>query len=133
MSVHRNTAKLLSVAPATDTGQVGSTYLVLPSDGDRLNDKDQSFRVFLHGTQAGGATGPTTDIRLETSDDKTNWVTAASATQLAQDGAVHEFKDVTALGPFVRAVTQLGGDTKPNHTAKVVLASNGPFRLVKVS
>jgi len=133
MSVHRNTAKLLSVAPATDTGQVGSTYLVLPSDGDRLNDKDQSFRVFLHGTQAGGATGPTTDIRLETSDDKTNWVTAASATQLTQDGSVHEFKDITALGPFVRAVTQLGGATKPNHTASVLLASNGPFRLKKVS
>lgn len=133
MSLHRHAAPLLAVASAVATGQVGSTFVVLPADGDRLSDKDQSFRAFFHATQAGGATSPTTDVRLETSDDKTNWVPVVSATQLAQDGSVHEFKDITALGPFVRAVTVLAGATKPNHTARVVLVSNGPFRLVKVS
>ena len=129
MSVHRHKALLLAVTPATDEDQVGSTYAVLPADGDRQGDSDQAFRVFLHGSQSGGATSPTTDIRLETSDDKTNWVVAASAAQMTQDGSIHEFKAVTALGPYVRAVTQLGGGTKPNHTASVVLVSNGPFRL----
>ena len=129
MSLHRHTASLLSVTSAVATDQIGSSFVVLPADGDRLNDKDQSFRAFFHATQEGGVTAPTTDVRLETSDDKTNWVSVVAATQQTQDGSVHEFKDITALGPFVRAVTQLGGGTKPDHTATVQLVSNGPFRL----
>lgn len=129
MSLHRHTATLLAVTEAVALGQIGATYVVLPADGDNVADKDQSFRVFFHATQANGAASPTTDVRLETSGDKTNWIPVANATQLAQDGQVHEFKDVTALGPYVRAVTQLGGGTKPDHTATVQLVSNGPFRL----
>ena len=133
MSLYRHTRPLLVVSTPTDTGQVGATHVVLPSDGDRVADQAQSYRVFFDATQEGGATGPATDVRLETSHDKQNWVNVASATQLTQDGQVHEFKDVTALGPFVRAVTQLGGATKPNHTAVVVLASNAPFRVKALS
>jgi len=133
MSLHRHTATLLAVTSAVATDQVGSTFVVLPADGDRLNDKDQSFRAFFHATQDGGVTAPTTDVRLETSDDKTNWVSVVAATQLTQNGSVHEFKDVTALGPYVRTVTVLAGATKPNHTATVTLVSNGPFRIKKVS
>ena len=129
MSLHRHTRALLAVTTAVDSGQIGSTYVVLPAEGDRVRDNEQSYRVFLDATQEGGATAPTTDVRLETSHDKQNWVNVASATQLTQDGEIHEFKAVTALGPYVRAVTQLGGATKPNHTAVVVLVSNAPFRL----
>jgi len=132
MTLYRHSASLLKVAPAVATGQIGSTYVVLPADGDGVADKDQSFRVFFHATQAGGADAPTTEVRLQTSDDKVNWLQVASATQLNQDGAVHEFKDAAALGPYVRAVTQLGGATKPDHTASVRLVSDGPFRLLVV-
>ena len=129
MSLHRHAATLLSVSSAVAVGQIGTTYVVLPADGDNVSDNNQSFRAFFHATQAGGDTAPTTDVRLETSGDKTNWIPVVSASQLAQDGQVHEFKDAPALGPYVRAVTQLGGGTKPNHTATVQLVSNGPFRL----
>ena len=72
----------------------------------------------------------TTNAQVQTSHDGVNWVAAVSATQLAANGAVHEFKDIAALGPYVRAVSTLAGGTLPNHTIVVKLASNGPFRLV---
>ena len=130
MSAFRNIAKLLFVQPPSNNGVMGPIYTLLPADGDGVGDQNQSFRVFFHGSQQGGAESPTTDIRLETSDDRMNWVLVASATQLAQDGQVHEFKDVPALGPYVRATTFLSGGTRPNHTASVSLVSNGAFRLV---
>ena len=132
MSLYRHTRALLAVITAANTDQTGSKKVVLPSDGDRVSDQAQAYRVFFDITQSGGVTAPTTDVKLQTSHDKTNWVTVASATQLTADGEVHELADVTALGPFVRAITQLGGATKPNHTAIVVLASNAPFRLKTV-
>ena len=129
MSLHRHTASLLTVSTATATEQTGSTYAVLPADGDGVADYSQSFRVFLSASQTGGATSPTTSVKVETSTDGTNWVEAALSTQLTADGGVSEMKAITALGPLVRARTILGGGTKPSHTAKVVLVSNGAFRI----
>lgn len=133
MSVYRNVHTLLAVTEATDQAQTGTTYAVLPQDGDKLNDAQQGWYAFFDLTQSGGATSPTTDAVLETSHDGTNWVPAVSATQLSQDGEGHEFKAITALGPYVRAITAVGGATAPNHTATVKLASNGPFRLKAVA
>jgi len=129
MSLHRHNAALLTVSTAVATEQTGSTYAVLPADGDGVADYSQSFRVFLSASQTGGATSPTTSVKVETSTDGTNWVEAATSTQLTADGGLSELKAITALGPLVRARTILGGDTKPSHTAKVVLVSNGAFRI----
>ena len=133
MSAHRHTATLLDVSEATATAQTGSTYSVVPADGDGQADSAQGFRAFLFATQSGGATSPTTDVKVETSPDGTNWIEVASITQLTADGSKGELDAITALGPNVRARTLLAGGTAPNHTAKVVLASNGPFRLLKVA
>lgn len=133
MSIFRNVHTLLEVSDATDEAQTGSTYAVLPQDGDKLNDAQQGWHAFFDLTQSGGATSPTTDAILETSHDGTNWVEVVKATQLTQDGEGHEFKAISALGPYVRAVTAVGGATAPNHTATVKLASNGPFRLKAVA
>lgn len=132
MSAHRFKATLLDVSEATATGQTGTSYTVVPADGDGVADSSQTFRVFLFGSQSGGATTPTTVVKLETSPDGTTWVEAATSTQLQADGNVGEFKSVTALGPYVRARSLLGGGTPPSHTAKVVLVSDAPFRLIKV-
>ncbi len=129
MSVYRHLVTLLDVTTGTDKAQTGGTYAVLPLDGDRQSDAQQGWRVFFDATQSGGATSPTTDVVLETSHDGTNWVQAVKATQLTQDGEIHEFATVIALGPYVRAITAVGGGTAPTHTATVKLASNGPFRL----
>lgn len=129
MSVHRNRATLLEVTEAASEDQTGSTYAVLPSDADAQNDAGQGFRAFFALTQSGGVTSPTTDAVVETSPDGTNWVTVASATQLTSDGSGTSFVDIAALAGFVRARTTLGGATNPDHTAKIVLVSNGPFRL----
>jgi hypothetical protein len=129
----RHSADLLDQSTDTNQGVVGQTYRIQPVDSDGVRDTEQAYRAVLFAQQTGGTTGPTTDVRLETSVDKTRWVSVAAATQLTQDGSVVEVKEPTALGPFVRAVTQLGGVVKPNHKAKVSLVSNGPFKLVKVT
>ena len=129
MSVYRHIVTLLEVTTGTDQAQTGSSYAVLPLDGDRQTDAQQGWRVFFDATQSGGATSPTTDVTLETSHDGTEWVKVVGATQLVADGEIHEFAAVNALGPYVRAVTAVGGGTAPTHTATVKLASNGPFRL----
>lgn len=130
--LYRHHADLLDQSTDTNQGVVGNTYRVQPIDADHVKDTEQEYRVLLFAQQTGGATSPTTDVRLETSVDKARWVNVAAATQLTQDGSVTEIKSPTALGPFVRAVTQLGGGTKPNHKAKVTLLSNAPFKVVKV-
>ncbi len=132
MSIFNNISTLLDVSQATNTAQTGSTYLLLPVSGDSVPSTAQSLRVFFHATLSGGATSPTVDVRLQTSDDKTNWINVTSMTQLTAAIPRHEFVTVSALGPYVRAITELGGGTVPNHTAKVVLASNGGFALRKV-
>jgi len=129
MSIYRHVATLLEVTTGTDQAQTGSSYAVLPVDGDRMTDAQQGWRVFFDATQSGGATSPTTDVLLETSHDGTNWVEITRATQLTADGETHNFAVVSALGPYVRASTLVAGGTAPTHTATVKLASNGPFRL----
>lgn len=133
MSVHRHKATLLEVADPTATAQTGSSYTVVPADGDGVSDAGQTFRVFLIASQSGGATSPTTVVKLETSPDRSTWIEAATSTQLAADGAVAEFKSIAALGPYVRVRTLLAGGTLPNHTVKVVLVSDAPFRILKAA
>ncbi len=129
MAIFRHIQTLLSVTEETDLNQDGATYLVMPSDGDTVPDYAQSWRVFFDITQSGGDTSPTTDARVETSHDGANWVEVAKATQLTADGEIHEFIEVGALGPYVRAVTELAGGSNPSHTAVVKLASSAPFYL----
>ena len=38
MSIYRNVKTVLSVTEETDEAQAGSTYLVLPPDGDSIAD-----------------------------------------------------------------------------------------------
>jgi len=133
MSLHRHTATLLEVTEATSEDQTGSTWAVLPSEGDGVADPSQGFGVFITATQDGGATSPTTDVTVETSVDGDNWVEVASATQLTADGTQTEMDTIDNLGPYVRATTTLGGGTAPDHTVSVVLTSDAPFKLVQVS
>lgn len=133
MSLHRHIATLLEVTEATNEEQTGSTWAVLPTEGDGVADPAQGFATFLTVTQDGGATSPTTDVTVQTSADGESWVDVASATQLVADGSQSELKSIDDLGPYVRVVTSLGGGTAPDHTVKAVLASDGPFRLVLVS
>lgn len=129
----RNLKTLLSVTEAVALDQTGTRYAILPSEEDGVADHQVSWRAFIDVAQAGGETAPTTDVALETSHDATSWVNICSATQLTGDGAGHEFKEITAIGPFVRARTILGGGTKPNHTVTVKLACNASFALHPMS
>lgn len=133
MNVYRHTRTLLSVTTDTTTAQDGGGYAFLPKQGDGVSEADQHVRAFFDGTMSGGAGTPTVDVVLLTSHDKTNWIIIATMTQLTSPGARHEFADVSAVGPYVKAVTILGGTTKPAHTATVVLASNGSFDLKALS
>lgn len=132
MRLHRNTFKLLSVAGnAVNTNQNGTAYRIEPSAHDTTNDTDQTFMLSLILGQTGGASSPTSKVKLQTSMDKLNWVDVLESTQLTADGSKAENKDANPAGTpllkWVRAVTVLGGTTLPNHTAEVWLTSDAPF------
>jgi hypothetical protein len=129
MALFRNTRTLLTLSEASAEAAVSAKQRVIPTDGDTVADHQQLWRVFFDATQEGGADAQTTDVMLETSHDGESWIKVASSTQLTADGSTHDLKEITALGPWVRARTELGGGTPPSHTAKVVLASTSPFRL----
>ena len=130
MPLYRNVKPVLSLSEAANTNQTGQTLAILPENCGTEGDESPTFAVFFDVTQNGGSSSPTTDVRLQTSHDGDTWITVASATQLTANGEVHELVELDKLGPFVRAVSVLGGGAKPNHTVKVVLASCSPFRLI---
>jgi hypothetical protein len=129
MSYLRHTYKILDDSTPNDGDVVGHEHTVVPSDLDNVGDADQAWHVFVAATQSGGATSPTTDVIVETSfDGGSTWAEVASATQLTGDGGKPELIALKALGPRLRATKKLGGGTKPNSTAVVLLASNGLFK-----
>jgi len=136
MRLHRNIATLMDLGSA-NTDQTGNIYEVLPASEDPVHDGDHAFQVYFALTQSGGATSPTVTAKLQTSLDKVNWIDLVTSTVLNQDGSKAETKDAgTASAPmltYVRAITLLGGDTKPTHAANVRLVSIAPFRVKKVA
>lgn len=130
MSCYRTTRPVLTLSEAVNTSQTGTTLAILPENCGTEGDDSPSFAVFFDVTQAGGSSSPVTDVHLQTSHNGKHWITLVSSTQLTKDGEVHEFVELEKLGPFIRAITVLGGGGKPNHTANVVLASCSPFRLI---
>lgn len=120
---------LLSVTTATDEDQDGDTYAIIPQEQDKDASELPRYRAWIVLTQTGGASSPTTDCTLQTSPDGTNFATVTSATQVTSSTTQTEFKELEALGAYIRAKTTLGGSTKPTHTAKVVVACTHPFTL----
>lgn len=135
MKLYKHMAILLLVSEAVNTDQEGSTYRVETSAEDGVFDTDQDYQVYFHATQEGGAESPTSQITLQTSVDNQRWVDVVQSTQLTADGEKTENKThaTACLCRYVRAVTTLGGGTKPNHTCEVRLVSNGAFRARLVS
>ena len=129
MSQYQCYSTILAAAAHT-TDQTGTTYVVQydPSVG-----KNQGWAVGFVVTQTGGATSPTTDCALQHSIDKTNWLDVEVSTQLTANGTSKEITAITALGPFIRAITKIAGGTPPSATATVVLMATCPFNLVAVT
>ncbi len=128
----RKTAALLSVVSAVAESQTGSTYQVIPDPSDEAADHDLAFRVFFQVKSSGGAADSTVDTKIQTSVDGVEWADVTSATQVGQDESIQEWSPALDLGPYVRAVTELGG-TLPDHTCSVTLAGSGGFSLHKVA
>ena len=132
MPAFRHQHDVLAMSEAKGEAQTGHTLRLSPSEGDAVNDTSQLFRVFFDVQQIGGASSPTTDVSLETSHDGSSWFKLVGATQVTSETTMHEWKEVTAVGPYVRATTTLGGGTKPTHKVQVVLSSTAPFKLRSV-
>ncbi len=133
MNYYPHKKPLLSVsADNVITEQTGEVFRVRTSENDEVSTDNQDFKVFFHTEQLGGLTNPTVQAHLQTSWDKVNWATVASSTQLTADGGNDEVKPSQTVGPYVRVVTQLGGDTKPAHKVEAILLSNGRFNTKKV-
>ncbi len=125
MAVYKFKKPLLTVTVAVNTAQEGDAKVML----EGAEEGELAFKVWFDLTQAGGATSPTMKAVLQTSHDGTKWADVVESTQLTADGALSEWKPVADLGPYVRAVTVLGGATLPDHTAAVYLMSHNPFKL----
>ena len=129
MPLFRNVQTLFSMSEASGENQAGEKHRVVPNEGDNINDTAQLFRAFFDVQQIGGASSPTTDVNVETSHDGTAWTKLVGATQVTTETTMHEWKELAAIGPFLRVTTSLGGGTKPTHKVTVKLASTAPFKL----
>lgn len=111
----------------------GAIYRIVPKRNQDL--VNGAFRAFLVATQSGGASSPTTDLKVQTSVDGTNWIDWTSVTQLTADGTNEELEGANSqdLGVYVRAVLTLGGGTAPTVAAKVLIASNIKFTVESVT
>ena len=130
MKVFKNMATLLAVTTAVAVNQTGNTYRIESNAEDGVKDHEQDFQVYFYGNQSGGASSPTSQLKIQTSPDNENWADLVESTQLTADGDLAETKSHATLPllKFVRAVTVLGGGTNPNHTCEVRIVSNGSFR-----
>ena len=130
MKFYKNMATLLAVTTAVATDQTGTTYRIETNSEDGIPDTEQDFQFYFYGSQSGGASSPTSQLKIQTSPDNENWADLVESTQLTADGDLAETKSHATLPllKFVRAVTVLGGGTKPNHTCEVRIVSNGSFR-----
>lgn len=130
MNLYKNMAVLLLVSTAVATDQTGDTFRIETSGEDGVHDHEQDFQVYFKATQEGGASSPTSQIKIQTSPDGESWVDGVESTELTTDGSKVETKGSTVLPllKYVRAVTTLGGGTKPNHTCEVRIVSTAPFR-----
>ena len=135
MKFYKNMATLLAVSTAVATDQTGTTYRIETNSEDGIPDTEQDFQFYFYGSQSGGASSPTSQIKIQTSPDNENWADLVESTQLTADGDLAETKSHATLPllKFVRAVTVLGGGTNPNHTCEVRIVSNGSFRCKTVS
>ena len=135
MKLYKNMAVLLRVATAVSDDQVGDTYRVETSSEDGVHDHDQDYQFYFKATQSGGASSPTSQIKVQTSPDGENWVDLVESTELTAEGTKVETKSTTTLPllKFVRAITSLGGGTKPHLACEVRLVSTAPFRARKAS
>ena len=130
MKFYKNMATLLAVSTAVATDQTGTTYRIETNSEDGIPDTEQDFQFYFYGSQSGGASSPTSQLKIQTSPDNENWADLVESTQLTADGDLAETKSHATLPllKFVRAVTVLGGGTNPNHTCEVRIVSNGSFR-----
>ncbi len=130
MKFYKNMATLLAVTTAVATDQTGTTYRIETNSEDGIPDTEQDFQFYFYCSQSGGASSPTSQLKIQTSPDNENWADLVESTQLTADGDLAETKSHATLPllKFVRAVTVLGGGTNPNHTCEVRIVSNGSFR-----
>lgn len=128
-----NSANLLTTTAVVVT-TTGSTYKILGSPRDDVSGAEQEFAFVFEGSQTGGASSPTADLKVQTSIDGSVWHDVCSATQMTSGApAVSEFKqgaeDVPLVCKYVRAKLTLAGGTNPTTTCSVNIISNGRFTI----
>lgn len=119
---------LLDVAVPVAVAQVGDVFKV------RFEDDAELHRLggWLHLTQAGGLTSPTSQAFIEYSPDNVNWTQATASSQLAADGSTTQFVSFPDSLLYLRARTALGGAMPPDHTVRAWLLATHPFVVERI-
>lgn len=121
---HRQVLLLAISEPCIHTAQVG-----LPIRLSSLCEGAQriDFKGFFHKEVSGGSGPYTVRSHLQTSWDQTHWVTVASSKRRTTEGEQNEIKHISALGNYVRAITEIRGEHPPEHRVRIYLVANGRF------
>ncbi|MFZ5480638.1 MAG: hypothetical protein ACOZNI_28000 [Myxococcota bacterium] len=122
--------QILSTAAVAVTTN-GTTYRILPGNGDLQTDDAQDFRFVTSMNFSGGATSPTAQWVIQGSVDGSTWLDLATGVSRTAPGTYLEVIEAAnvALLPYIRARLVLGGGTNPTVYGTVDAVSNGPFQL----
>ena len=121
----RSQINLIAVTAGITSTLIGPSYLLKPA-ADNVPDYRHVFAVVFQSTGSAMSATPNITPSLETSWDNTNWVSVATGTAIVADGSLTEQKAVAGnLGPYVRAVSTIGGTA--TYTGTVKLIANAHF------
>ena len=84
-ALHSFHKPILKMAETAAVAQTGSPYRLNGVGADEVATPSQSLRVLFRNEQSGGATSPTSQVKLQTSYNKVDWIDVASSTQLTAD------------------------------------------------
>lgn len=122
MALIRDTLILMSASGQTASTD-GTSYQLSPSGVPA----DAEWGVWFSGVNNSGT--PTLDMKVQHSPDGVLWVDLVSATQLTTTDAAEYVEITTDFGPYVRAVSTLGGTT-PDYDVTVKLTSTAEIQTV---
>lgn len=125
--LHRHFIRLLNFETPINSDQTGPSHLLRTNEQDAMPDASQEWGCWVEVEQSNGASSPTVSVKLQGSVDGNSWIDLGTAVNTSTTEKKVSWQKLTAVLSRVRAVTVLGGGTKPDHKVKVMLTSTGTF------
>lgn len=125
--LHRHHIVLMSFDTPQNSDQTGPVHLLRTNEQDGLSDASQEWGLMVDVEQSNGASSPTISVKLQGSMNGSSWVDLGTAVNTSTTERKVTWQKLSYVLSHVRAITVLGGGTKPDCKLKVLLTSNGAF------